>query len=104
MGTGALLSVIVVHHQAGVNDSWDPAKQCQNQTEKETGNATGHEHRHLWHAEMPHRFTDCVPLRIEHRRLGHHNHFCLHYFSIVVSEHATSVIPNRLRLTVDKVT
>jgi hypothetical protein len=46
MGTGALLSVIVVHHQAGVNDSWDPAKQCQNQTEKETGNATGHKHRH----------------------------------------------------------
>jgi hypothetical protein len=38
------LSVIIVHDQAGVNNSWDPAKQRQNYAEKETGNTTGHEH------------------------------------------------------------
>jgi hypothetical protein len=44
MCTGALLSVIVVHNEARVNDSWYPAKQRQNDAEKETGNTTGHEH------------------------------------------------------------
>jgi hypothetical protein len=28
-----------------VNDSWNPAEQRQKDTEQETGNATGHEHR-----------------------------------------------------------
>ena len=48
-----LLSVIIVHYQAGMNDSWDPAKQCQNNAEKETGNTAGHEHsqRRKNHAE-----------------------------------------------------
>jgi hypothetical protein len=41
---GPLFSVIIIHHQAGVNDSWDPAKQRQNYAEKETGNTTGHEY------------------------------------------------------------
>jgi hypothetical protein len=39
-----LLSVIIVHDKAGVNDSWNPAKQRQNDAEKETGNTAGHEH------------------------------------------------------------
>src|SRR5690349_10422245 len=55
----ALLSVIIVHDEAGVNDSWNPAKQRQNQAEKETGNTTGHEHsqRRKNHAEkIPQRF------------------------------------------------
>src|SRR5437899_10855855 len=47
------LSVIIIHDQAGVNDSWNPAKQRQNYAEKETGNTTGHEHsqRRENHAE-----------------------------------------------------
>jgi|GraSoiStandDraft_49_1057285.scaffolds.fasta_scaffold10421_2 hypothetical protein len=42
---GALLSVIIIHHQARVNDSWNPAEQSQNDTEKETGDAARHEYR-----------------------------------------------------------
>src|SRR6266487_1130167 len=42
---GALFSVIIVHDQAGVNDSWNPAEQSQNDAEKETSNATGQKHR-----------------------------------------------------------
>lgn len=41
----ALLSVIIIYHQARVNDSWNPAEQCQNETEEETRNAAGHKHR-----------------------------------------------------------
>ena len=44
MRGGPLLSVIIVHDQAGMNDPWDPAKQRQNNAEKETGNTTCHEH------------------------------------------------------------
>jgi len=44
MCTGALLSVIIVDHEAGVNDSGNPAEQRQNYAEKETGNTTGHEY------------------------------------------------------------
>src|ERR1041385_2559434 len=40
-----LLSVIIVHHEASVNDSRNPAEQSQNDAEKKTGNATGHKHR-----------------------------------------------------------
>jgi hypothetical protein len=49
----ALLSVIIVHYQASVNDSWNPTKQRQNNAEKETGNTAGHEHsqRRKNHAE-----------------------------------------------------
>jgi hypothetical protein len=42
---GPLLSVIIVHDQARVNDSWNPAEQSQKDTEQKTGDATGHKHR-----------------------------------------------------------
>ena len=49
----AFLGVIIVHDQASVNDSWNPAEQSQNEAKKETGNATGHKHgqRRQHHAE-----------------------------------------------------
>lgn len=42
---GALFSMIIIYHEARVNDSWNPAEQRQKDTEQETGDATGHEHR-----------------------------------------------------------
>ena len=48
MPGGALLGVIVVHHQARVNDARNPAKQSQNDTEEETSDATRHKHRKGW--------------------------------------------------------
>jgi hypothetical protein len=45
---GALLSVIIVHNQARVNDSWNPAEQSQDEAEEEAHNATGHEHGEGW--------------------------------------------------------
>src|SRR5439155_9997496 len=37
---------------------------------------------HLWHPKVPHRIAHGIPLRIEHRCFWHHNHFCLHRFTI----------------------
>jgi hypothetical protein len=50
---GALLSVIIVHDQARVNDAGNPAEQSQNEAEEKARNAAGHEHREGWqdHAE-----------------------------------------------------
>jgi hypothetical protein len=42
---GALLSVIVIHHKARVNDAWNPAEQRQNNAEKEARNSPGQEYR-----------------------------------------------------------
>ena len=42
---GALFSVVIIYHQARMNNSWNPAEQSQKDTEQETGDATGHEHR-----------------------------------------------------------
>src|SRR5205809_6572197 len=49
----ALLSMIIVHHETSVNDSWNPAEQSQNHAEEETGNPTGHKYcqRRQHHAE-----------------------------------------------------
>src|SRR6266571_5247407 len=49
---------------------------------------------HLWHSQVPHRITDCVALRIEHRPLWHHNHFCLHHFTIFVGQHTDKRNPS----------
>jgi hypothetical protein len=38
-------------------------------------------------------------LRIEHRRLWHHNHFCLHHFMIFVGEHADKRNPSETPFT-----
>ena len=37
---------------------------------------------HLRHPKVPHRIAHGIPLRIEHRCFWHHNHFCLHRFTI----------------------
>src|SRR5690242_9380685 len=37
---------------------------------------------HLWHPKVPHRIAHGIPLRVEHRCLWHHNHFCPHCFTI----------------------
>src|ERR1700719_2303458 len=52
---------------------------------------------HLRHSQVPHRITDCVALRIEHRCLWHHNHFCLHHRTIFAARTWTSAIPEKLR-------
>jgi hypothetical protein len=71
---GALLSVIIVHNQARVNNSWNPAEQSQNEAEEEARNAAGHEHREGWqhHAEKIsqrfHLLSLPFPLRLSLRR------------------------------------
>ena len=44
-GRCASLRVIIVHHQARVNNSRDPPQQRQNEAQEETGDTSGHEHR-----------------------------------------------------------
>ena len=41
---GPLFSVIIIYDKARVNDSWNPAEQCQNEAEEETRNAASHKH------------------------------------------------------------
>jgi hypothetical protein len=41
---------------------------------------------HLWHSQVPHRITDCVSLRIEHRCLWHHNHFGVHRLTVFAGQ------------------
>src|SRR6266496_6582951 len=41
----SLLSVIIVYHQARMNDAWNPPEQSQKDTEQKTGDTTGHKHR-----------------------------------------------------------
>jgi hypothetical protein len=55
---GALFSVIVIYHQARVDDSWNPAEQSQKDTEQETGDATGHEHR-KWRQNHAEKISQC---------------------------------------------
>ena len=43
-GRRASLRVIIVHHQARVNNSRDPPEQRQNEAQKETGDTSSQEH------------------------------------------------------------
>jgi len=44
----ALLSVVIIHNKAGVNDSRNPPEQRQNEAQEKTRDATGHEHGQRW--------------------------------------------------------
>jgi hypothetical protein len=43
---GALLLMVIVNDQAGVNYTRYPAKQGQDKTQEKTAEAAGHQHRH----------------------------------------------------------
>jgi hypothetical protein len=45
---GALLLMVIVNYQAGVNYSRYPAEQSQKKTKKETTKPSGHQHRQRW--------------------------------------------------------
>ena len=43
--SSSLFSVIIIHDQARMNNSWNPAEQSQNDAEEKTRDAARHEHR-----------------------------------------------------------
>ena len=49
----ALLRVVIVHHETGVDNPWYPTEQRQNDAQKETRDASCHQHgkRRKYHAE-----------------------------------------------------
>jgi hypothetical protein len=55
---GALLFVIIVHHEARVDNPRYPTKYRENETEKETRQAPGHQHSH-WRQNDAEKITQC---------------------------------------------
>jgi hypothetical protein len=42
--SGALLCVVIIDDQAGMNNAWNPTQQSQNEAKKKTGDATCQQH------------------------------------------------------------
>jgi type IV secretory pathway VirB10-like protein len=66
-GSAAMLSLVIVHHQAGMNDAGNPAKQSQEQAQEKTQDPARHQDSNRWKKDAE-KIAECFHLEIDHKQ------------------------------------